>query len=514
MTRAMPTDPVIAALPEVDPRDAPALMLLGHDLRAALSEVMGGLRLVDGTELPAAPRAQIARSRAACEALALLLEKTMTLLLGEAGPYDDQPLTIRTERFLESLRLRWTGRAQAVGTRFTLHASPDLPPLLALDPAMIERILSNLLGNALKYAIGGNVICDMRMTAKSLLQISVQDDGPGFPPALLVKQPLRAAYAKPGPLPGTGLGLRIVREMVARAGGTISTGNLIPHGAEVIVRLPPGAATTLPALTDGSETLPDLGHLRILVADDNETSRLLAVQLLRQMGAEVVAVADGVAAIGRIEREGFDALLIDIEMPRFSGLDVIQFVRAMPGPMARLPILAITAYWLRANREAIEAAGANAVLSKPGLSAALLGAAILEATELHRTSDRAVPVPQDRDIQTGQFSHFLDIAGPDAAAELLAHLLKDLQTAERGLLGAARGPNWQGIQAQTHVLIALAGTTGATRLQHLSEALNALAHHPAPDRGTYLTLLPQTLEALDALIHFVGTQTPTQEEAP
>ena len=58
------------------------------------------------------------------------------------------------------------------------------------------------------------------------------------------------------------------------------------------------------------------------------------------------------------------------------------------------------------------------------------------------------------------------------------------------------------------------GTTGATRLQYLSEALNTLAHHPAPDRGTYLTLLPQTLEALDALIHFVGTQTPTQEEAP
>ena len=79
------------------------------------------------------------------------------------------------------------------------------------------------------------------------------------------------------------------------------------------------------SLTDASTTLPDLGHLRVLVADDNETSRLLAVHLLGQMGAEVVTVADGVAAIGRIEREGFDALLIDIEMPRFSGLDVIHF---------------------------------------------------------------------------------------------------------------------------------------------------------------------------------------------
>ena len=77
----MPIDQARAALPELDSRDAPALMLLGHDLRAALSEVMGGLRLVDGTDLPVAPRAQIARSRAACEALALLLEQTLALML-------------------------------------------------------------------------------------------------------------------------------------------------------------------------------------------------------------------------------------------------------------------------------------------------------------------------------------------------------------------------------------------------------------------------------------------------
>lgn len=501
-------------MPEVDPRDAPALMLLGHDLRAALSEVMGGLRLIDGTDLPTAPRTHIARSRAACEALALLLEQTMTLLLGEAGHFDDQPAAIRTARFLESLRLRWSGRAQAAGTTFTLRAGPDLPPFLALDPAMIERILSNLLGNALKYASGGSVTCDVSLSAESWLQITVQDDGPGFPPALLAKHSQRAAMAEPGPLPGTGLGLRIVHEMVGLIGGTVTTGNLSPNGAEVVVRLPLDAIGSHFAPQEGVSHLPHLSQLRILVADDNETSRMIAAHLLGQMGAEVVTVSDGVAAIGRIERESFDALLIDIEMPRFSGLDVIHYVRAMPGPTAQLPILAVTAYWLRANREAIEAAGANAVLSKPGLTAALLGTALLDAIAPHRMADPALPVEQERDIQTGRFSHFLDIAGPDAAAELLAHLLKDLQTAERGLLGAARGPNWQGIQAQTHVLIALAGTTGASRLQHLSESLNALAHHPAPDRGTYLTLLPQTLEALDALIHFVSTQSPPMPEAP
>lgn len=498
-----------SALPALDPRDAPAMALLGHDLRAALSEVIGGLRLIDPAPLAPASRQQIARTKAAGEALALLLEQALTLLVGDGYPADAAP-PLQTDRLFASIRLRWEPSAREHGLGFQLLASTDLPALLPLDAALIERILSNLLGNAIKYAGTGLITCSFGLTPDGQLRLTVQDEGPGF--ASLPR--LFAGAPRSDNKPGSGLGLHIVRDMVESVGGQISAQNRAGGGAEIGVTLPlpdlppgvPPATRAMPA-----SPLPDLSHLRVLVADDNQTSRHLLTHLLTQMGAEVVTAADGVQAVGRVERESFDLLLIDIEMPGFNGLEVIRHIRAMPGPVARLPILAVTAYRMRANKTAIEAAGADQILSKPVLYPIVLGETVLALLQGRRASPTpSAPVQ----MQPERFDRLLAMAGPDLAAELLQRLHEDLLRAERSLLAAAHGQDWQAVRAQTHVLMALAGTAGATQLQHLAEALNTLAHSTAPDRGTFLTLLPQLLEALDALIHFVGRQSPEQGAKP
>lgn len=499
-----------SALPVLDPRDAPAMALLGHDLRAALSEVIGGLRLIDPAPLPPASRQQIARTKAAGEALALLLEQALTLLVGDHYADAASP-PLQTERLFASIRLRWQARAREHGLGFQLRPSPDLPALLPLDAALIERILSNLLGNAIKYAGSGQITCAFGLTDDGQLRLSVQDEGPGFAPATLPR--LFAGIPRPetASKPGSGLGLHIVHEMVETAGGQITAQNRVGGGAEICVTLPlpdlsPGAQRASPA-----STAPDLSHLRVLVADDNQTSRQLLSQMLASMGAEVGTAADGVQAVGRIERESFDLLLIDIEMPGFNGLEVIRHIRAMPGPVAQLPILAVTAYRMRANKAAIEAAGADQILSKPVLCPIALGETALAV--LHGRQARPAPAPRAQ-MQPDRFSHLLAMAGPDLATELLDRLQEDLLRAERGVLAASHGLDWQGVRAQTHVLMALAGTAGALQLQYLAEEMNALAHTNTPDRGTFLTLLPQLLEALDTLIHFVGRQSPDQGARP
>ena len=111
-------------------------------------------------------------------------------------------------------------------------------------------------------------------------------------------------------------------------------------------------------------------------------------------------------------------------------------------------------------------------------------------------------------IEPDQFQQLLQMAGPQMAAELLARLHQDLRAAERGLIAASHGLDWPAVRRQTHIMIALAGTAGATFLHQLAQAINDLAHSPVPDRGTFRTLLPQTLEQLDMLIHFIGQQAP------
>ena len=183
----------------------------------------------------------------------------------------------------------------------------------------------------------------------------------------------------------------------------------------------------------------------------------------------------------------------------------------MPGPAAALPILAVTAYWLRDNKAAITAAGADAILSKPVQSAALLGQAVLQARQHHAVAD-PVTARQSTAKAADGLQQLLRMAGPTVAAQLLQQMHTDLRRVERGLLAASHGPNWHELCAQSHVLMALSGTAGAGRLHSLAQALNSLAQETAPDRGTYLSLLPEVLEALDTLIHQIASHSPTTGE--
>ncbi|WP_054006885.1 response regulator [Cypionkella psychrotolerans] len=480
------------------PPDAQTVALLGHDLRAALSEVIGGLRLIDPERLPAEPRSHIARTRAASEALALLLEQALVLLQDAPLHQTTAAIRLHTEHLLHSLKLRWTARAQEQGLSFQLEAK-NLPAQLALDPAFLERILSNLLNNALKYAETGCISCKLHITAAQQLNITVQDQGKGFAPATLARLYTCNNRDESASIPGTGMGLHIIWQIVGQAGGQISAANHAGGGAEVVVLLPlhpllPAAVP--PAVPIATSAL--LLNRHLLIADDSETGRLLLTQLLTSQGAQVTAASDGLQALDHLKRGRFDALLVDIEMPQMSGLEVIRHIRSQSGALARLPILAITAYQLRANKAAILAAGADSLLCKPVLDAQNLAEVLGQVLRRNVAPHHAGP-----QVEPGQFQELLQMAGPKMAAELLDHLQKDLRTAERGLLAAAHGPDWLEVRRQTHVMIALAGTAGATFLYQLAQAINTLAHQPVPDRGTFHTLLPQALEQLDMLIHFI-----------
>lgn len=497
-------------LPRLDPRDAPALGLLGHDLRAGLSEVIGSLRLIAPEGLTSTARQQVNRSLAASEALSLLLEQALTLLSG--APNAPPPPVLQTERLLSNLKLRWTPRLRALGMQFQLLAAPDLPAQLGLDGALFERVLANLLGNTAKYVKQGRVICRIGLLNARMLQVSLQDDGPGFSTASLARiGGGRSAGGSPSQL-GSGLGLMIVREMVEAAGGSLDIRNRDSGGALVLVSLPLMPFAQPEATIPPPDTAPDLSHLRILLADDSPTHRSLHQQMLTQMGAEVVLAKDGVETIGRIERESFDLAIIDVEMPYFNGLEVISHIRGLADTVARLPILALTGHSGTLALAQIADVGADGMLTKPVASKALLGQAALRAHQQKRHRIFAPPQqPQSDSIDTDQFANLLKMAGPQGAAKILTHIHIDLLRTEADLIAAAQGPNWAALRAQTHVLTALAGTAGAEHLSLQAQALNELAHQAHPDRGTFLARLPQLLESLRELLKFIAMK--IQEQA-
>jgi CheY-like chemotaxis protein len=290
--------------------------------------------------------------------------------------------------------------------------------------------------------------------------------------------------------------------MAARLGGTLEAGNRPAGGFEAVVRFPPAAAVDRLVPRDGAAG-PGLSGLRVLLAEDNPTNQMVASQMLRALDAEVVVCSDGVEALERFESGHFDLVVVDIEMPRLSGLDVIRAIRARDDVRAAVPIVALTAYAMREHRERIAAAGANGLISKPVTSVEALGRGL--AAYVARSGDGVPPEPPAEEddgpvIDMATFDALAEAIGAETMAELLDKVIADLLGAQGELAAALPGLDQAPIRSASHILISVGGAVGAVRLQACARAVNASAH--GEDAGKVAALVRRCIAEIDAAVGF------------
>ncbi len=480
------------------PADTSArLALLGHDVRAAVSDVIGGLQLLPREGLAPEAHLQLERVRASAELLSRLMDEGLAAVLGEdnvaSAPTDNIPLT----GLIHDIEARWCGRAREKGLTFTASTARNAPHVLTLNRIALDRILSNILSNAIKYSDVGVVALHVEITPSNRLRLAVTDDGPGFSAEALARLFDLGGRPHDNEVPGQGLGLHIARGMAGRLGGAITVENRTTGGACIALELPPTSWTTP---TAPPAALPDLSHVKVLVADDSATNQAIIGRMLDRMGASYVIADDGVAALDWLSRETFDLALVDIEMPRLSGLDVIHQLRVGAYAHKNMPVIAITAYVLQSNRDAIYAAGADAILVKPLAGIETFGATISKLLNHPAipAEEAAMSAAAAQDDTSTRLERLVDAAGPDLGQELLSRLSADLRSVEHGLIeGFAAGAAEQ-IHSCTHILIALAGTAGAEELLALARALNHTAQ--TGDITTGKATMRRALDLLKRLI--------------
>ncbi|MEX5730015.1 two-component system aerobic respiration control sensor histidine kinase ArcB [Rhodovulum iodosum] len=448
--------------------------LLGHDMRAAVTDILGGLSLADLGPLDDASRLQLERVRSAAAQLSRLTDETLAFCTGDAPALRGDRPTFPLVPFLCDIANRWTAHAREKGLSFTFDWSEDLPATIGTDLTALERILSNLLGNAIKHAGAGSICMTADMGPCESLVLGVRDSGPGFSDEALARLFEYQGRPENGAKPGSGLGLHIVRDLAAGIGAQMQVAN---HSGGALVSLSLPRAAWAPGVTApaAARELPDLTGQRVLVAEDSPTSQLLIGQMLDRLGAEYALAEDGRAALDALDQGGFDLGLIDIEMPQLSGIDVMQALRARGGASADTPILAITAFVLSANRQEIYAAGADGILAKPIMSLESFAEAIARVLEKRTQRPEADPAPPQVGFDQLHLDRLLAISGPAAGRELLERLQDDLGAVEAGLREGILRADLAQLRARTHVLISLAGAVGAEAVQSGAEALNAAA---------------------------------------
>jgi CheY-like chemotaxis protein len=210
---------------------------------------------------------------------------------------------------------------------------------------------------------------------------------------------------------------------------------------------------------------------------------MVASQMLRALNAEVTICGDGIEALEAFEGGRFDLVIVDIEMPRMSGLDVIRAIRRRSDERAQVPIVALTAYAMREHRDRIAAAGANGLISKPVTSVEALGRELAAHLPQARPPARAEPAAAVRAKEDGTepvvdpatYAALCDAIGPELIGELLDKVVVDLLGARRDLAAALAPLDRAPIRAASHILISVAGALGALRLQACAKVVNAAA---------------------------------------
>lgn len=464
------------------------LSQLSHDLRSALADILGGLQLIDRARLDDETQTHFERIRASGETLGRLLELSIVddLRMAPVARVENIDLT----SFLQDIQARWRGRALENRISFELNRMTSLPAIVTLDRVSLDRILDNLLSNAHKYTDIGQVVLTVDCLPDNSLCFCVEDTGPGFSEEARSRMFEFAGRPNAAAKPGTGLGLNIAKELAIHAGASLEIGNRVTGGARAMLCFPHDTWSDRSlkrprADLDAKNGPPvSLDGVRILLAEDNETNQLVATKMLHSLGAEVVIASDGAEALERLQSDSFDLALLDIEMPRMTGVELMKILRNSPPPLSEMPLVALTAYVMQDHRDLIYAAGADGIIAKPVMSISEFGAAIQKhlcrsenarsgragITENHSNPKNAEVV--DRAI----FDNLVETIGPNSIAELLQKLQADTDAVAEGIGRASQSLDLSLIRSQTHILISVAGAVGAKPLVTIAQKLNLAAN--------------------------------------
>ncbi len=473
-----------------EPRDSMALRaelldraLLAHDVRGGLMRILGGLAALDAEEMSREVREQLERISATTEAVACLVSRVFTDPSASVEAEFDFHST-DVPRLLDYLRRRWKAEARDKGLSLRVVAEADVPTRISIDPVALARILSNLIGNSVKHCPSGGIEIVASGTSNGGILFRLCDTGPGIREEALE----RVLY---GPVPELlvpaqptdGLSIRVLRLLAEEISADLTLRNREGGGLEAQVSI----SATHCTHTEPAPAYPDsdLAGVRILLAEDNPTNQMVATQMLRALRAEVTVTSDGAEALAAFEEGSFDMVVLDIEMPRVSGLDVIRRIRARKDARASVPIVALTAYAMREHQDRIAKAGADGLISKPISGIEPLGRALalyLPANHRAGTGEAEANAP------TGPASPVLDAEvydalaqaiGPELMSELIEKVVADIGAARADIEAGQAANDAPAIRAASHILISVAGAIGAVGLQSLAQGLNGLASEGA-----------------------------------
>jgi signal transduction histidine kinase/CheY-like chemotaxis protein/purine-cytosine permease-like protein len=342
------------------------LASMSHELRTPLNSIIGYAQILQkDPAMPLHRRDAVETIRQGGEHLLVLIGETLDIARIEAGRFKLHPVATDFAEVLTQVVNMFRVAADRKGLGFRVQIHERLPKIVRMDQQRVRQILINLIGNAVKFTLRGEVVVHIRY-AGEIAHITISDTGPGISAEDIERifHPFQRAHSTPHTDDSTGLGLTISRMLTEQMGGELTVESTVGAGSSFKLRLflpEQRRAKRMSALHDVT------GYRgvkrRLMLVDDQPEQRAVLANLLQPLGFAIVEAGSGAQCLQEIDTVCPDALLIDMAMPEMTGAEVCRVLRQQRH--WDKPIIAVSANAFESDHELAAAAGCNAFVTKP-----------------------------------------------------------------------------------------------------------------------------------------------------